>query len=264
MPHPDPNLYAQIASLQAHIIYPLLYRNSVMGFFVFYNETEKMSENRLFQTFRHKVALSVQNYILSERILDNRVYDFEFKSAQRIQKALNSNLLPQAETGHYAWKPVGSTNDRETMLLEDHAISPTHHCFAAISCKNFNPANAMLVYNMVGQLHSLFHLYSQRKTSSQMMKNMFKEIEKTQGSSLSKLSVAVLLFEINQRTLYYIASSINFSIATFRKNGKKNTLAKKEVNENKRGSIYLYDHINIELSFNDQAFFSIFSQESSK
>ena len=160
---PD-DIRQQMEDLHVAAIYPLLYRSLVMGFFTF-RVSPSISWNHAKQAisiFSNRAALSVQNYILSHRVIDFRVYENEFKLAQRVRKALERSVDMQTPNHIIKRLPTESP-----FVFEFFKLSPKRWISIALFCDRFSESSGIFVYSIIGRLYSFLHL-SKKITLSQL------------------------------------------------------------------------------------------------
>ena len=231
--------------LNAYHIYPLRYRKVVMGFLVFHKSLRKSYTKHILQTFKYKAALSVQNYILSHRVIDSRIYDQEFKIAQRIHGALKSSEAPKISHYEIKWsKPeMGVVSD---FFLTDRK----HWLFVSLSYMHFTGSVGILIYSILGQIYSLINM--KRYLG---LEQLAREIAITHSWQQTDLPINVLLLELGQRN-----PKFNFFMT-----GKDFTIFQQEKlspNEKQylpiKGVLSLKDKTELQVSYLNTPFLNLF------
>ncbi len=79
----------------AVLIQPLIYRRRLSGFLLLNETPRQRTAERALEFFANKAAVSIQNNILTNRVIDSRIYDRELSAARRIQSSLHNAPLPE-------------------------------------------------------------------------------------------------------------------------------------------------------------------------
>ena len=192
----------QMRKLKARVIYPLLYRKVVLGFFVFHDIPRGRQAQELVEVFRHRSTLIAQNYILSQRVIDNRIYDQEFALANRVRKALDNTSVPQIPN-----YKVQLPKTDIPLMFEFFMLDKKHWVFAIMLCESFTGSTGILLYTLIGRLYSLLHL--QKKTS---LKNLFYSMKENLDLAGRDSSIKLLLISLNEKTgkVHFITEDKDF------------------------------------------------------
>ena len=90
----SPALCDQLGEIGAVMVQPFQYRGRLLGFLVLNEAPRNRHADRALDFFANKAAVSIQNHILTNRILDSRLYDQELIAAQKIKSTLHDSPLP--------------------------------------------------------------------------------------------------------------------------------------------------------------------------
>ncbi len=189
----------QMKNLDANTVHPLLYRSSVLGFFMTKETHRPLYTEKALEFFKHKSALIVQNYILSNRVIDSRIYDREFQMAQKVQRDLENTTEP--ELYDFTIKRIIEEGDLPPLIFEFIKLDQKKILFMALICEVFNGATGILVYSVLGQLYSFIHL---RKNIS--LASLLKHMQENEDWHRASSSMKSLFFEVDEKTKH-----INFS-----------------------------------------------------
>ena len=198
-----PFVLEQMKKLEAYWIHPILYRNTLTGFLTFCEPLRSLNAENTIEIFGYKVALCIQNYILSSRVIDSSVYDLEFKLAERIQNALGNSTVPTMS--HY-------TIQRNTiglpMLLEPFQLEKKRLIFAILVCDHFSAAEGILLYGVLGHLYSQINLIPNIS-----LLRLSESLKKNQDWQRTEHQIHILFFELyeDRNKINLLSESINFS-----------------------------------------------------
>ena len=181
----------QMKSLNAHTIHPLLYRSIVLGFLILHEPPRTPYTERTLEIFKHKAVLSVQNYILSHRVIDSRIYDREFQTAERVQKALENTAEPELSAFNIERLHGGTP----PLIFEFFRLGQKKMLFMIIICETFSGSIGLFVYSILGRLYSFIHL---RKRIT--LESLLKHIDKSQDWPRNLPSIKILFLELNEKT----------------------------------------------------------------
>ena len=235
----------QMKKLNARVIHPLLYRKAVLGFFVFRDLPRGTQAQELVEIFRYKATLSVQNHILSQRVIDNRVYDQEFAVASRIQKALENTAEPQIQ--NYKVQLL----DRDLPLMfEFFKLNKGRWLFALMICKSFTGPMGILVYSLIGRLYSLIHL--QKRIGLQKLFHSIKNSTEWQGTGNS---IKLLFLELDEKAkrLSLLTEEEDFAVEEHKNrfsNSPKKRVKRKYI-KSKHSSLKLEAQTSLQLFYQD-------------
>ncbi len=221
---PD-DIHKQMESLHVTAIYPLLYRSFAIGFFTF-RETPSLSSihaKQVIAIFSNRAVLSVQNYILSNRVIDTRIYDNELKLASRIRKALERPMGPQIPSYEIKRLPT-----ERPFVFEFFKIGPRRWVFVALFCNRFSDSSGILIYSILGRLYSSVHLLT-HITLARLASNMKNSL----NWQYIEYSIHTLFMELNEdnKQLKLFTNTKGFSVQNqATEQTKNNSLTPKKIN----------------------------------
>ena len=232
---------AQIKNLNARVIHPLLYHKAVLGFLVFCDIPRGAQAKEFVEIFRYKATLSVQNHILSQRVIDNRVYDQEFAVASRIQKALENNTEPQIQN-----YKVQLLDSNLSLMSEFFMLNKSRWLFALMICKPFTGSAGILVYSLIGQLYSLIHL--QKRVS---LRKLFHSVKSSADRQSADNPIKLLFMELDEKTkkISFLTEEKNFRVEKYKNLSKIRREQKHVISSH--GIVKLEAQASIELSYQE-------------
>ncbi|MCB1172389.1 MAG: hypothetical protein KDK39_02435 [Leptospiraceae bacterium] len=133
------------------ILYPFVYRKGLPGFMILHQSPRHPHAHKALQFFAHKSAVAIQNYLLSLRVIDSRLYDQEMKTARRIQSIFHKTQTPSIQG--YEFQPRGSGRT----VIEFFTAREEQHYMVALSADRLSSAAGIILYGLLGRLHALLY-----------------------------------------------------------------------------------------------------------
>lgn len=247
---------AQMKKLNARLIYPLLYHKSVLGFFIFRGIPLPRGDwaKEFIEIFRRKATLSAQNHILSQRVIDNRIYDQEFAIASRIQRGLKNTQGPKIE--NYKIELL----DADTPLMfEFFMLAKRRWLFALMICRPFTGSTGILVYSLIGQLYSLIHLPKRMD-----LQKLFHSIKSSADKQSAGASIKILFLDLDEksRKMNFLTEERDFRIEKHQ-NGPGMKVKRKNI-VRKYESTSLEVEASLELSYQEVPILKISNKSEGK
>ena len=241
-----------LKSLQACVIHPLVYKKSVLGLIIFHDELRTNYKKRVAEIFKYRASLIIQNTILSQRVIDARIYEQEFKIANRVQKALRSST--DIDVPGY---DIHFFDNQASVLFEPFRLSGKRWLFCIFVCETFNGASGILVYNVLGRMYSRIRL---REYINLKSLNIYLKSDLSWQNR--EHPIYVLFLELNTVTQ-------NVSFYTEHKSFEARIKEEKQVLDkfaiiNQAKSKVLDDRETMEISYQDILLLSIYSQKKTK
>ncbi len=142
-----------LRKFNAAVLQPFMHRRRLLGFLILH----EMPRNRFFQRaldlFAGKAAVSIQNYILSSKIIDSRMYEQEFSAAEKIRNLLQSSKIP--ELHHIS---IRNLKRKSFPCILEFFQSESGKWFLVILCTpRLTSAAGILLYGVLGHLYSYIH-----------------------------------------------------------------------------------------------------------
>ena len=208
----------QITNLDTSFIYPLIYNNVVIGLFLFKEKIHKKHLGKTFEIFRYRAGLSIQNQIISQRVIDNRVYEYEFKVASRIQENMKSKIRP--EISHYEVKAMTQGVPHLSEFLK---LGEGHWLSVIIVCIPFTSVEGIRIYSLIGQLYSMINL--EKAINLNLLFNSIKN-NKDWQSETSSINLLLIKLDEKSKEINLISNQEKFSLGGL---AKKNVLGASEL-----------------------------------
>ncbi|MCR9142272.1 MAG: hypothetical protein NXI24_08465 [bacterium] len=144
-----PALRNQLAEIGAVMVRPFHYRQRLLGFLVLNEEPRNRHAERALDFFSNKAAVSIQNHILTNRIIDSRLYDQELVAAQKIKSTLHDTPLP-AIPGFELLR-----RDHQNSILEFFPARGGERWFlVGLTLDRLTSPGGIILYSMLGYLYS--------------------------------------------------------------------------------------------------------------
>ncbi len=222
----------QMKEINAQMIYPLLFRKNIVGLLIFNQSSKNILGKSLIEVFRHKATLTIQNYILSQRIIDFRVYENEFKAAQRVLKGMENLQIPNISNYSIEKKPL-----TQPYLLEYFELSHQVYLFQIIICSRLSASVGLIIYGLIGQLYAYIHL--NQKTN---LDKITSYLSLSKDWQLADPLVEILFLELNtqKNSVNIFSNQSNYILL--------NKLKKKNSEVEKQTDIDAYKMLEIDLN----------------
>lgn len=189
---------------RASIIQPFLYRRRLLGYLILHEVPGTRFARRALNMFARKAAVSIQNHILSAKIIDSQQYEFELRNARKVRNLLQSTPIPRIPGYHLK-------------LLRD----PNFPCileffkgkdvwYLAILCSSRqNSAAGLIMSGILGHLYSTMH-----REKSISLHRLMTQLRKDPELAFSAYPFEILLAELRpeDNTLVLMVDGKDFRI----------------------------------------------------
>ena len=171
---------------RASIIQPFFYRRRLLGYLILNEVPHSRFARRALNMFARKAAVSIQNHILSAKIIDSQAYEYELRNARKVRNLLESAPIPRI--------PGYSFN-----LLRESQMPCVLEFFAgkdvwylAILCSpRHNSAAGLIMSGILGHLYSTMH-----REKNISLHRLLNELRKDPELAFSAYPFEILLAEL--------------------------------------------------------------------
>ncbi|MCB1307272.1 MAG: hypothetical protein KDK30_03785 [Leptospiraceae bacterium] len=150
---PDP-IRRLLEEQHANSIHPFFYRQWMPGFLVLSEPPRHEFAERALEFFANKAAVSIQNHILTYRMIDSNLYDRELVAAQRVRKTLHQTPIPRLD-GFELKRLIEP--DAHPAILEFFRVPDGRWFLVTLSTPRFTGAAGIILYSILGNLYSIIH-----------------------------------------------------------------------------------------------------------
>ena len=171
----------------AMVIQPFVYRNRLLGFLLLNEEPKTPYAAIALETFAGKAAVSIQNYILSSKVIDSKQFEQEFEEAAKIQHLLQLTRLP--ELPGYNIKLLKP--DTFPCILELFRSREGKWFMAVLCSPRLSGAAGIFLFGILGRLYSFIH----RKANITMY-GLMDHLKKDPALMRSEYRMEILVAEI--------------------------------------------------------------------
>ena len=182
-----PALQKQLEEMGAVMVQPFHYRNRLLGFLTLNEPPRNRHAARALDFFANKAAVSIQNHILTNRIIDSRLYDQELLTAQKIQSTLHDTPMPEIP----GFRLV--RHNHQASILEFFPARQAGHWFlVGLTLDRLTSPGGIILYSMLGSLYS-FITRETHFTMHRVLGHLRKHREQLQSAYPLTLFVAELI-----------------------------------------------------------------------
>ncbi len=184
-----PALREQLGDIGAVMVQPFQYRGRLLGFLVLNEAPRNRHADRALDFFANKAAVSIQNHILTNRILDSRLYDQELIAAQKIKSTLHDSPLP-AIPGFSLVR-----FDHNSSILEFFPARGAARWFmVGLSLDRPTSPGGIILYSMLGYLYSFF-----TRETQFTMHRILGQLRKHRDQLQSAYPLSIFVAELSSR-----------------------------------------------------------------
>jgi hypothetical protein len=195
-------------SVGAVLIHPFSYRNRLLGFLILNEAPRNRHAARALDFFGDKAAVSIQNYILSNRIIDSRLYDQELRSAQKIQSTLHDAPIPEIPGFRLRRR------DHQSCILEFIPAGRDGRWFlVGLTLDRITSAGGIILYGLLGHLYS-FITREKNVTMHRLHSYLRKHREQTQADYPVDIVIAELVPK--KRAIVLMSDGSNYNLRSLR------------------------------------------------
>lgn len=187
-PDLSPEVRTELERLGAARAHPFVFRGRLLGFLILHEPPRTRHAARALDFFSDKAAVSIQNYILTYRMIDSRLYDAELHAAARVQ-----SILHNAPSPRIPGIALRRTEQRQfTSILEFFHAGEERWFVAGLSSERLTSAAGIVLYGVFGRLYS----FIQREDPAQITMQRLLAALKRGLADRADYSVDVLLMEL--------------------------------------------------------------------
>ncbi|MBE7440473.1 MAG: GAF domain-containing protein [Spirochaetales bacterium] len=186
-------------------IQPIVHRQRVLGFVILSEPPRNRYALRGLQMFARKAAVSIQNRILSYKVVDSQPFEQELLVAERIAGYLLPSRIP-AIPGY----SIVSSRQNRPCIIEFFTADSGESCFFTLLFARRSSASAGLVLaGLLGSLHSFVH-----RESNITLHRLMAQLKRDPSLLRAEYPVDFLLGELEARRhrLTILVESRNFDI----------------------------------------------------
>lgn len=135
------------------VVVPILYRTRMLGFLLLSDYPRTQNADRALDLFAGKAAISIQNHILSNKIIDTAEYEKEIQLARKIRSALQGSRRPIIE-GY----SINHLPQKRSASVYDYIKSEKKDFLILLAMKATTGSTGFIFAGMLGHLFSLSQL----------------------------------------------------------------------------------------------------------
>ncbi|MCB1323864.1 MAG: hypothetical protein H7A21_02005 [Spirochaetales bacterium] len=197
---------SQLEKMDAALLQPLLYQRWLTGFLILHELPRHEAADRALPFFANKAAMSIQNDILSRRVIDTGLYEQEHRTATKIQRALSQNVIP--DIPGFQFKRLNQSGPAN--LVEFFQVTGGRWYMVILAADRFTGATGIVLYGILGYLYSYIH-----REGSTNMHRLLGELRQDPEYRESEYRIDAMIAEIreNEPYLVLLLDNARFSFA---------------------------------------------------
>ncbi len=203
-PRLPPLLRRGLEDMGAVLLQPFVFRRRVLGFLALHEPVRHKHAEQALTFFGDKAGVSIQNNILSHRIIDSRPYDEELISAEKVRQTLHDTKLP--DIPNFA---VRRSSAAAPAILEFFPTREGRWYLVVLAADRATSAAGIILYGMLGHLYS----YIQRETNVTMYR-LLTYIKQYPEADRREYPVETLIAELvpSERTVVVLMDGDHFRV----------------------------------------------------
>ncbi len=175
-----------LAKYRATIIQPFFYRRRLLGYLILGEIPRTRFARRALNMFARKAAISIQNHILSAKIIDSHPFEYELRNARKVRNLLQSAPIPQIPG--YALKLL---RDPDMPSVLEFFRGREVWYLAALCSSRQNSAAGLIMSGILGRLYSTMH-----REKNISLHRLLNELRKDPELAFSAYPFQILLGEL--------------------------------------------------------------------
>jgi len=201
----DPLTRSVLEKNKAAWIQPIVHRQRVLGFLILGEPPRNRYALRGLQMFSRKAAVSIQNHILSYKVVDSQPFEQELLVAERIAGYLLPSRIPAVP----GYSIVSSRQDRPWVIEFFSGQSSETWFFTLLFARRSSASAGLVLAGLLGSLHSFVH-----RESNITLHRLMAQLKRDPALLRAEYPVDFLLGELEagRHRLTILVESRNFDI----------------------------------------------------
>lgn len=173
---------------RAVVLQPFIYRRNPVGFLILHDPPRHSHFRRAIELFAQKAAVSIHNNMLSNKVIEARMYEREFREASKIRRFLQNHRPPQIPR----YDLLLHRHKKQLYLVEFLKESEETWFLIIICSVRYSGASGIILSGVLGHIYALF-THSDRMT----LHRLLKLVRKIPNLMQSEYPMDFMIAEIN-------------------------------------------------------------------